>query len=81
MGPVHALEWLHDHGCPCYNSAVSNAIQNQHIEVVKYLVEHGRAFSDKACHFAAIVGDVAILHFLRSVHCQWDHLVPVYAAG
>jgi len=81
-GHLKVLQWLWEHGCPCWGETMcEEAAFGGHLEVLKWLRAHGCTWGEATCHNAVCGGHVQVLKWAREHHCPWDaSSVCAYAA-
>jgi hypothetical protein len=71
---------LIDHGL-AGDAIVDCAIDDDHIHVLRWVLEQGYVFSARTCRHAAKRGNLPILQWLRSIGCAWDGRVRAEAVA
>jgi hypothetical protein len=79
---VPKLQWLHlEQGCMLRADATYHAARKGSTETLRWLEEHGSAFTADTCEGAAAGGQLHVLQWLRDQGCEWKDSVCVAAAS
>jgi hypothetical protein len=75
-------QWLHiEQGCQLPPDICSYAARGGSIDLLRWLKEHGTAFTAETCEGAAAGAHIHVLQYLRDEGCEWGEYICCPAAS
>jgi hypothetical protein len=81
LGQVHALKFLHEHGCPWNATTCSSAAGQGNLSCLQYAHENGCRWSATTCTDAAQLGHLSCLKYACDNGCPTEAQTLFWAVG